>query len=438
MTKHFSSTILAVAMLLGATSLASKSHANEDGVGFTIPSQEEIDARRDRRQSFALNERLSRRVIQAFELYEEEDVLGAMRILEDSNPRTNYERAYIARMLGSLAAALDEEQARPQFVIEQLEKALEFDILSFNDQRASLQLLANMYLQTEQYQKAIDMFIRYLQFAGEWNPDVLFRIAASHMELENYPRVIPFARKAIENYERPNRNPYVLMVGAYFQQGNIPGAISVMEEGIVVMPEETRWWSQLGAFYALNEEFDKSLATLNIAYDAGYLERSADFRYLVQMYANNSIPFHAGEVMERHLRRGDIEPTRANWASAARSFFSAREFTRSAEAYEQAVAVAEDDENRIAHLRSQGDALMLAEKYVEASRSFRRAIELGPDNDTSGRLYMSLAEAHFYANQYRQALAAAENAQRFSATRRNAESWANYIRDTAERRGASI
>ncbi|CUS49456.1 MAG: TonB system locus TPR repeat protein [Idiomarinaceae bacterium HL-53] len=429
--------------LVAALSMFSASllpvYAQGTDVGFSIPTEDELQTMKDNRRTFALGDRLARAVVEAFELYEAEDIPGAIVVLQDVNPRTDYEKAYIGRFLGTMYAALPEDEAQPERALELLEEAVSYDLLSFADQSASLQLLGNLQLQEEEYEDAIDTFQRYLQFSGEWDADILFRMAAAHMELKNFDRVVVFARKSLEHYDEPNRNPYVLMIGAYYEQDDIANAIGVLEDGLNALPGEIRWWSQLGAFYALNEQTDKALATLAIAYDAGYLERSADFRYLVQMFSNSSIPYHAGVVMSRHLDNGDIEETESNWASAARSFYTAREFERAAETYEKAIEFAEEREDQISYLRSQGDAFALAEEYRRAAQSFQRAIDLEPsDNALTGRLYMSLAEAHFYSRQYRQALNAMENATRYSATRRNAESWLGFIRQTAQNRGVEL
>ncbi|MCO4320207.1 tetratricopeptide repeat protein [Aliidiomarina quisquiliarum] len=434
---RLTTTLCAAVALLSMAFLPAQ--AQQQSVGFDIPTLEQVTAMQESRRSHALGDRLARAVVQAFEHYEASEVQEAINVLEALSPRSEYERAYIGRFLGTMYASLDEENAQPVKALELLRDAVALDILSYADQKQSLQLLGNLQLQEEHYKDAIDTFKRYLQFTGEWNADILFRMAAAHMELKNYSSVIPFARKAIQNYETPNRNPYVLLVGAYFELNDIPNAIKVLEEGVVVLPEQIRWWSQLGAFYAMNEQYDKALSTLAIAYDAGYLTRSADYRYLVQMYSNAEVPYHAGVVMTRHLQNGDIESTRSNWASAARSFYTAREFKRAAQVYDEVVKYTDDKEELMKAFRSQGDAYALSDDYRKAAQSFQRAVDVGvAEGADAGRLYMSLGEAHFNARQYRQAIAAMENASRYSATRRNAESWAGFIRETAERRGVNL
>ncbi|KKO46202.1 hypothetical protein VT06_17085, partial [Arsukibacterium sp. MJ3] len=144
------------------------------------------------------------------------------------------------------------------------------------------------------------------------------------------------------------------------------------------------------------------------------------------------------DIMASNIEAGNIEATDRNLATAARSYNSAREFAKSAEMYGKAVEFAATDADRRDYYRRQGEALLLAQKYREAVAPFRAAIDLVERNDDAGRLYMSLAEAYFYSNQYRQAYQAAQSATRFDATRRNAEGWSRFIKDTAERRGSSI
>ncbi|TRW50121.1 tetratricopeptide repeat protein [Aliidiomarina halalkaliphila] len=436
MKTRITTTLCAAVVAMGL--LSTPTVAQNTDVGFTIPTRAQVEEQRDSRRSQALGDRVARRVMDAFELYEADDIRGAIQTLEGATLRTDYDRAYVARFKGTMYAALEDDPRAPALAVENLRAAVTPDVLGWNDQRAGIQLLGNLYLTQEDYANALVWFERYLKFTGEWDPDILVRMASSHMELRNYDRVIPFAEKAIEHYDEPNRNPYLLMIAAFYETNNVSGAINALERGITAMPGERGWWTQLAMFYMLNENFDRALATMKIAYDAGYVERENDYRALVQLFSNNGIPYHAGEVMTRHIDRGDVEGTASNFANAARAYHSAREFRKAADAYRQAIAASDDSEQQQDYYRRIGDALLLAERYREAAPAFQEAIRLLPRGEDAGRLYMSLAEAYFYSNQYRQAHDAAVQAQRFSSTRRNAESWANYIKDTAERRGHSI
>lgn len=404
-------------------------------IGFNIPSQSEVQERRDGRRNQAASERVGRRIMQAFELYEEEDIEGAIETLEGATTRSNYDRAYVNRFLGNMYAANEQ----PEEAIRLLNEAVELNILGFNDHAASILLLANLQLQEEKHDDALRNFQRWIEFTGEIDPDVFVRMANAHLQQENYEQVIPFARKALHYMRDPHRNPYVLQVAAFFEMQQTADAIRVLEEGVQVLPQEKRWWAQLGMLYFQEEQYDNGLATLELAYLAGFLEQQNDFRALAQMYSNNLIPYRAAEVMQRHLEAGDIERSPRNWSIAASSFHSAREFRRANEMYLKAAEAADTDSERHDFHRRRGNSLLLASAYQEATSAFNAAIETARSGDDNlGRVYMSLAEAHFYNGRYADAIRAAENAARYSDQRRNAESWASYIRSTAERRGVDL
>lgn len=440
MKMRFTTILCAAVASVGLASASTQEMREVDyDIGFTIPTEDAVQSMRDNRRSYGLGDRVGRQVMEAFELYEEDEIFEAIEVLEGISTRTAYEEAYVARFLGTMYASLEGDDARPERAIELLQSAVEPDLLGFSDQRAGLQLLANLLLQEERYEEAIEGFRNYMSFTGEWDPAVLTRMAMAYMELENYDMVVPAALKAIKHFEEPNRNPYVLLIATYYETGQIQEAIGILEQGLTAMPHEERWWSQLGMFYMLEEDYETALATMEIAYAADFMERENDFRALVQLYANNGIPYFAADVMVRHIDSGDIEPTHQNLANAARSFHNARAFVNAADAYARAVEADEEGNNRQGYFRRMADAYLMAEEYADAAAAYDNAInELPAGDDDRGQLYMSLAEAYFYGEQYESAYNAAMEATNFSRTRDNAASWAEYIQETAERRGVEF
>lgn len=404
-------------------------------VGFAIPSEQEVQRARDTRRNQAASETVGRRIMQAFELYEEDDIPGAISLLEEINTRTEYDTAYVNRFLGNLYAANDQASE----AIRRLEQAVQADILGFNDHEAAMILLANLHLQEENFAEAIEGYRNWLQFAGEMDADVFVRMANAHLQLEQYESVANLARKARHYQMEPNRNPYILEFASLYELQRVDEAIDVLEEAVQAIPSEERWWSQLGMLYFQQEQSDKALATMDLAYRAGFLSQQNDFRALAQMYTNNMIPFRAAEVLRRHMESGDIEQSARNYSIAASAYHTAREFERANDMYVLAAENADTRSDRHDYHRRRGNSLLLADNYADAARAFNAALESAADGDDSlGRVYMSLAEAYFYEERYNDAVRAAERAARYSDQRRNAESWASYIRETASRRGVDL
>lgn len=405
-------------------------------INYNLPSAEQIQAQKDGRSNQAVSERVGRRLMSALELYTEaQDVKGAIAELEDVDPRETFDKAYVNRFLGNLYAA-DEQFERALDLVKQ---AADSDSLGWSDHAASLKLTADLALQLERYQVALQYYGKWLQFTGDADADVLMRIANAYYELKQYDKIIRPADLAIQAFRakgEENRNPYIMKVASYYERKMYADAAKVLEEGLNVLPGEKTWWNQLGMMYMLMERTEKALQTMEIAYLAGYFDKESHFKALVQLYSNVEVPYKAAMIMAKHLASGDIEQTAQNYKTAASSYEQAREYAKAAELYGKAAEAEDDREERADIYRRQGTAYLRAEAFTKAADAYLKAIE--GDIENPGRVYMSLTEAYFYNNDFRTALKYVQEAKKFSNERRNASSWEQYIRQKASNRGVSL
>lgn len=430
---HKQLTVLFSASILCAVLAVASAPAIAQDINYDLPSAETIQERKDTRQNKAVSDRVGRRIMAAFEMYsEEENVQGAIAELEEASPRDPFDVAYVNRFLGNLYAANDQMQK----ALDLTKGAADADVLGFTDHEASLKLTADLSLQLEKYSQAIEYYGKWLQFTGEYNADVFLRIANAYYEMKQFDKVIKPANMAIQYYQEPNKNPYILKIASYYERKMYSEAIEVLENGLNVLPGEKVWWNQLGMMYMLEENVEKALQTLEIAYLAGYFDKESQYRSLVQLYSNNEIPYKSASLMEKHLANGDIDESARNYQSAANNYEAAKEYDRAAEMYGKAAELEEDREGKASQYRRQGTAYLRAENYSRAAQAYLRAIELGYDDP--GPVYMSLAESYFYANNFSQALTYIKEAQKYDEQRRNARSWEQYIRQKAKNRGVSL
>ncbi|RUO64948.1 hypothetical protein SAMN06297229_1722 [Pseudidiomarina planktonica] len=424
--------VIRASVVVGAGLMMALPASAQVNVNYDLPSAEVIQERKDNRKNQAVGERVGRRIMSAFELYEADDMQGAIAELADLSPSEAFDVAYVNRFLGAFYASEDQTDKG----IPLLKQSVDADVLGWSDQSAALKTLADLYLQEEDYNNALRYYDRWLQFTGDANPDVFLRIANAYYELKQYDKVIKPADMALQNFDKPNKNPYILKMASYYEREMFADAITVLEEGLNVIPTEKGWWNQLANFYMLEERIDKALETIEVAYLAGYLNSENQHRVLIQLYANNEIPYKAAMLMAKHIDAGDIEENTRNAQSAARNFEGAREFEKAAEWYGRSAALAESSAEKGDLYRRQGVALIRAEEYARAADALNQALQF--DLDKEGAVHMALAEAYLYTRDYRQALDAATTAQQFDSERRSARSWAGYIRNIAERRGVSL
>src|SRR5690606_34911061 len=109
-----------------------------------------------------------------------------------------------------------------------------------------------------------------------------------------------------------------------------------------------------------------------------------------------------------------------NYQSAAGNFEQAHNYAEAAKLYGLAASVADTESNKADMYRRQGTAYLRAEEYTKASDAYLKA--LNGDIDDRGRIYMALAEANFYNNDFRDALKYVKEARKFENQRRNAAS----------------
>lgn len=405
-------------------------------INYNLPSAETVQQRKDSRSNQAVGERTGRRLMTALDLYtEEQDVKGAIAELQDIDPREGFDKAYVNRFLGNLYAA-DEQFER---AFELVKQAADADLLGWGDQAAVLKLTADLALQMERYETAIQYYGKWLQFTGERDPDVFMRIANAYYETKQYEKIIRPADIAIEAFQEKgevNRNPYIMKVASYYERKMYAEAVDVLETGLNVLPGEKAWWNQLGMMYMLLENTPKAIQTLEIAYLAGFFDKESHFKALVQLYSNIEVPYKAAMIMERHIESGDIEKTARNYKTAASSYEQSLEYAKAAVLYGKAAELEEEREERADVYRRKGTAHLRAEEYTKAADAYMKAIE--NDIEDPGRVYMSLTEAHFYNNNFREALKYVQEAKKFSNQRRNASSWEQYIRQKASNRGVAL
>ncbi len=390
------------------------------------PNMAKVEERKARKTQI-VGERVGKTLVKAFELYNEDKLDEAIAVLLDTKSSNDFDTATLNRFLGNLYATKDEKQA-----IKYLTLAIQPDQLTFNDQAAAMKLLADLLIQDKQYQKSIKAYEDWIMFTGEQNADAYLRIANAYWLMTQYDKVLPAADDAIRFSTKPAEGPYQLKMAALYELKRYKELISVVETMVQLFPENKQFWVYLGNFYTLTEEYAKSLATLQMAYSQGYLEKDSEVRMLAQMYANNNIPYKAATVMEKHMKEGLVKKDRNNISFIASNYQSAREFVRAAEYYGELAKLTNDADA----YRRQGSALVSVQKYNEAIAAFDKALALNVDKP--GPVYMSLVDAYFNQKKYKEAYAALMNAKKDPAMSRQVRSWESYIRDKAKQKGITL
>lgn len=377
-----------------------------------------------------LGERTGKRLQAAFEAYNEDRVAEAVELLRDIEPKEPFDTASVERFLGQILVSMDSKNMTEAAKL--LESAANRKVLNDRDQADLLKLNGDIALQEEQYEKAVDWYYQWMDFTCKRDAKTYTKIAKVYTELQQYDKVLEAADKAIELAEAPDKNPYALKVNAFHERKNYQGAVEVAEVLVTLFPEEKSWWTQLGFFYMLVENYEKALSTFSLAYKQGFLTKTSEYKALIQLYASNEVPYKSAELHEKYMKAGSVEADADDVATLANSLHQAKEFKKAADAYARAGGMDNDPE----HFRKEGSLRLTAEDYKGAIAALDKALELGVDE--VGKVHFSLMEAHFYNNDFRQANVHAEEAKKDATLRRNANAWIPYIEGKAKNRGIRL
>ena len=376
-----------------------------------------------------VGERVGKKVQKAFEAYNEDLIDDAITILSEIEAKEDFDKAYVNRFLGNIMATKDGMGPK---ALELLVSSVETKVLNDLEHSQTLKLVADLSLQEKEYEQAVKYYQAYLDFTCKEDPEVYTRMANAFYELKQYDKLIEPANKAIALYEEPNKNPYVLKLSSYYERKMYKETVGVAEDIVNTFPEESKWWVQLGQFYLMIEDYKKSLATLEIAYDQGFLEKPNLIKMLSQLYATNNMPYRSAKVLAENIANGKIEKTADNLASVANSYHQAMEYETAAQYYQQAAEMSSDPE----FYRKQGVLLLVAEDYKGAITALSKALERGVEDP--GKVHFSLMEANFYAGDFKQAYEHIKEAKKDKTLRRNANAWEPYIKQKAKNRGINI
>ncbi len=413
--------------LLLATSLSAIPLASYSAEG-ELKDQQCLD-QLGTQKSRVVGERTGKKVAAAFEDYSNDRVDAALSTLMDMDPSHKFDKAYVDRFIGYLLAA---KEGKTKQAMQYLERSLKPGILNHTEQTGAMRLLADLQMQEKQYQQAVDNYRAWMKLSCTESADVYVRIAQALYELNKLEELLAPADRAIHLYNKPNQNPYILKLSSYYDRKKYPEAIGVLESLVRLFAEEKRWWTQLGSFYMINEQYKKALQTMELAHKQGYLKKASEIKTLAQLYATNNVPYKAAKLLEEYIGNGLLERTASNLSLLANVYHSAKEIEKSANYYGEAAKLSNDP----TYYRRQGVLLLEMKSYPAAIQALNKALELGIKDQ--GSVYMSLTEAYFYQEKFKDAYAQVQKAKEFPKVAKTAASWESYIKVKAKNNRVSL
>lgn len=246
------------------------------------------------------------RVQKANELAQEEQLKEAITLLKEIDTSRDYDKAFVARML----AVFYWQDGNTKQAILKMEYAVESGLLRDEQAWISQRMLADLYLNDQQFAKALKHYYQLVKSVPETQKaqDLWLRIAQSHYQLEQWDKVVPAVDKYLKVEKKEILQPLSLKLGAQLELKRWSAAIPTLELLISIQPEKLSWWRQLVGLQMKVGKDKEALDTLALAKINGLPLSQSDRRMLAQMYAKRGIPERAAiEISELDDAQTDVQ-----------------------------------------------------------------------------------------------------------------------------------
>lgn len=246
------------------------------------------------------------RVQKANELAQEEQLKEAITLLKEIDTSRDYDKAFVARML----AVFYWQDGNTKQAILKMEYAVESGLLRDEQAWLSQRMLADLYLNDQQFAKALKHYYQLVKSVPETQKaqDLWLRIAQSHYQLEQWDKVVPAVDKYLKVEKKEILQPLSLKLGAQLELKRWSAAIPTLELLISIQPEKLSWWRQLVGLQMKVGKDKEALDTLALAKINGLPLSQSDRRMLAQMYAKRGIPERAAiEISELDDAQTDVQ-----------------------------------------------------------------------------------------------------------------------------------
>ena len=383
-------------------------------------------------------------LLEAYELLENDETEEALARLNRLMSRrgeamTEFDRASVLQIRGSAHVNLDDYESG----LADFENAIAQGALPA-EQTSRLRFnMAQLYFVTEQYEKSIEFFERWLAEDPEPTANTWFMLAGAHYQVGNFERSLDSIKSAMELTEEPDLRQYELK-NVLLNELNRPAErIDLLKRMVAIWPDRLSFWRQLSSLYLEQDDQLKAFGALESAYLAGLIDEESDILVLSQFYSTFNNPYRGARLIEREMDEGRVERNVENLELLSQLWSQAREHREAIPVLREAARLSDTGQLSF----RLGQALLATEDNARAEAAFEDAIDKGDmDDNILAEAWILLGNARFNQagpgdrQQRRLADQAFAQAERFPVTRAQARDWRGYIKaiDDTESRQAML
>ena len=381
--------------------------------------QQDVYAAEDTVQTQALSPKVGNKLLELQEMAQTKQcaaAIGQAQAMLSWKNITGYEKVQIYNFMGYCHYTTDNLVASTQAYENVLAQGADVPL---GIQQSILQTISSIYLQQENYNKALDAIARLMRIVPTPTAELWVLKGQAHYQAGQYALVIKPIARAIDMYKSQGKSPkenWLLMSRhAAYEQGDYKAMSDFIRELIRYYPKDS-YISQLAGAYSQSGDNRKFLVLTEILYEGGYKTDPGTIKNLSQLYLMEDAPYKAAKLLDKEMKSGRMPNDLANKKLLATSWFQARDDDRAIPVLQSAADQSNDAELYI----RLGQSYMNVGKWQPAIAALDNALKFGVKNKEAA--YTMLGLCNLELNQ----LSAAKNAFA-SAGGKQSRQYLNYI-----------
>jgi len=336
----------------------------------------------------------------------------------------SYNKAVIARTYGFFLF----QRERFEEALEKLQTAYDENALPLVEATSLVQAMAQLYSSQGQIPKAKELLLNFIEKA-ESNPkpvpgmhNVYAITALIYASEKNYDVAYDYINLAISLSTAFREDWYQLKFAIEYNREDYLNAEISAKELLLNKPENKRYYVQLSAIYNILEKYDLSLATIEVSYMKGLLEKPEEFTNLASFYLYKQNPAMSARVLETALSNNNIEFDKANAKLLSDAWLFAKERSRSLEVIGRSL---DDDPKDEKLIKQYINIAFSAFNWDEVINGINRANINGIEDD--GKHALMIGIAFFEKKNLKKAEASFINASKSKKYADQGKAWLEYL-----------
>ncbi|MDA0754237.1 MAG: hypothetical protein O3A49_06115 [Candidatus Marinimicrobia bacterium] len=336
----------------------------------------------------------------------------------------SYERMLINQLLGNFYGT----QELYDQAIQSYEAALKYRKLCLISNLQVRGNLAQAYFITKDYDQVIRVLLKYEEIATqrgqEFAPIQKVILGLSYNYNEEYLQAYKYIKSANDSSLSYNEDWLRYELSLAYKLEKFEEATDLAQLLIYLNPEKKEYWKQLSGLYFTQEDDDKSLAGLELAYDNNLLVKNNEYTDLARYFLYKNLPQKAVKVMLEGFNNNYLDKTKENYELIADSYFLSRDRSQGIKYLQKSLEIDQDPNIafKIARFAFEDEDWSLSLKFLNYAKEYGW-------NETKGRLELLSGISLYELGRLDESMLAFKEAYKSDETKVAAEGWISFVEE---------